>query len=166
MLEDVDLIARERTAMDNPCQESLLNKLLNEMDGLQEDAEIVFLLTTNRPDELEEALAARPGRVDQVIEFPLPDRHGREKLVRLYSRAISVADELVELVVHRTEGVSASFIKELMRRSMQFRLATGGDGTIDAADVERALDELITGGGRLNQRVLGARHDPTLRGFG
>ena len=53
--------------MDNPCAESLLNKLLNEMDGLKGDADILFLLTTNRPEALEQALAARPGRVDQAI---------------------------------------------------------------------------------------------------
>ena len=48
---------------------SALNKLLNEMDGLREDAEILFILTTNRPEQLEPALASRPGRIDQAIEF-------------------------------------------------------------------------------------------------
>ena len=41
-----------------------LNKLLNEMDGLREDADVIFILTTNRPDQLEPALASRPGRID------------------------------------------------------------------------------------------------------
>ncbi len=56
VIEDVDLIARAREEMDGPCEESLLNKLLNEMDGLKEDADILFVLTTNRPEELEAAL--------------------------------------------------------------------------------------------------------------
>ncbi len=84
VIEDVDLIARDRTTMGSPCEEVLLNKLLNEMDGLRTDAEILFVLTTNRPEALEAALASRPGRVDQAIEFPLPDIEGRTKLVRLY----------------------------------------------------------------------------------
>ena len=84
VIEDVDLIARDRAEL-NTCEEVLLNKLLNEMDGLREDADILFILTTNRPEALEQALASRPGRVDQAIEFPLPDDEGREKLVRLYS---------------------------------------------------------------------------------
>ena len=67
----------------------LLNKLLNEMDGLQEDADVLFILTTNRPDQLEPALASRPGRIDQAIEFPLPDESGRTKLVNLYSRGLN-----------------------------------------------------------------------------
>ena len=64
----------------------MLNKLLNEMDGLKEDADILFILTTNRPEALEAALTSRPGRIDQAIEFPLPDEEGREKLIRLYSQ--------------------------------------------------------------------------------
>jgi hypothetical protein len=77
VIEDVDLIARERTRMHGPGEKVLLNKLLNEMDGLREDAEVLFILTTNRPDQIEPALASRPGRIDQAIEFPLPDEEGR-----------------------------------------------------------------------------------------
>src|SRR5262249_54932737 len=73
VIEDVDLIARDREQMQNPCEEVLLNRLLNEMDGLKEDADILFILTTNRPEQLEGALSGRPGRIDQAIEVPLPD---------------------------------------------------------------------------------------------
>jgi ATP-dependent Zn protease len=59
VIEDVDLIARDRGEMGGPCEEALLNKLLNEMDGLREDADILFVLATNRPQELESALAGR-----------------------------------------------------------------------------------------------------------
>ena len=62
------------------CDEVMLNRLLNELDGLRERADVFFILTTNRPDTLEPALASRPGRIDQAIEFPLPDerlRRGR-----------------------------------------------------------------------------------------
>ena len=75
ILEDVDLVARQRD-ITGPCAETLLNRLLNEMDGLKEDTQTIFLLTTNRPQQLEQALASRPGRVDQVIEFPPPDIDG------------------------------------------------------------------------------------------
>jgi ATP-dependent Clp protease adapter protein ClpS len=82
VIEDVDLIARDREMM-GPCEETLLNRLLNEMDGLKEDADILFVLTTNRPEQLEGALANRPGRIDQAIEIPLPDDISRRKLVQL-----------------------------------------------------------------------------------
>lgn len=72
IIEDVDLIARERTHIRVPGEEVLLNKLLNQLDGLREDAEVLFILTTNRPDQIEPALASRPGRI-AAIEFGLPD---------------------------------------------------------------------------------------------
>jgi cell division protease FtsH len=156
VLEDADLIARERTEMGSPCEEVLLNKLLNEMDGLKEEADILFILTTNRPEALEAALASRPGRIDQAIEFPLPDEEGREKLVRLYSQGVELGDEVVRAVVARTERVSPAFIKELMRRSVQFQLERDSSQQIEWRDVERALDEMLFSGGSLNLKLLGA----------
>ncbi len=155
IIEDVDLIARERTQMGSPCEEVLLNKLLNEMDGLKEEADILFILTTNRPETLEGALASRPGRIDQAIEFPFPDEIGREKLVRLYAQGIEMTPEVVQTVVQRTARVSAAFIKELMRRSTQFHLERTESGGIELADVESALEEMLFAGGSLNLKLLG-----------
>ena len=82
VVEDVDLIAEDRGM--HPGQHPLLFQLLNEMDGLAEDADVVFLLTTNRADLLEPALAARPGRVDQAVALELPDAEARRRLFDLY----------------------------------------------------------------------------------
>ena len=155
VMEDADLIARERSQM-GVCEEVLLNKLLNEMDGLKEDADILFILTTNRPEALEGALTSRPGRIDQAIEFPLPDEEGREKLVRLYSQGIELHDDLAQAVVKRTDRVSPAFIKELMRRSVQFHLERSDGGVLELVDVESALEEMLFSGGSLNAKLLGA----------
>lgn len=155
VIEDVDLIASDRTEL-GTCEEVLLNKLLNEMDGLKEEADILFILTTNRPEALERALASRPGRIDQAIEFPLPDEEGRQKLVRLYSQGVNVPPDVVEAVVRRTDQVSAAFIKELMRRSVQFHLERNGSGSLHLQDVENALEEMLFSGGSLNLKLLGA----------
>lgn len=155
ILEDVDLIARARTSMNSPCEESLLNKLLNEMDGLREDASLLFVLTTNRPQELEAALASRPGRVDQAIEFPLPDADGRRKLVQLYAGRLTISDPIIAMIVKKTHGASAAFIKELMRRSAQFMVCDGGHGELSPKQVEEALDEMLFAGGSLNVKLLG-----------
>jgi ATP-dependent 26S proteasome regulatory subunit len=125
VIEDVDLIARNRENMGSPCEESLLNALLNEMDGLKDNADILFVLTTNRPEQLETALAGRPGRIDQAIEVPLPDRIGREKLVRLYGGGLKLSGHVVTELVKRTNGVSAAFIKEMMRRTAQSSIMRG-----------------------------------------
>jgi hypothetical protein len=155
VVEDVDLIAKERSEM-GVTEEVLLNKLLNEMDGLKEESDILFVLTTNRPEALERALSSRPGRIDQAIEFPLPDEIGRAKLIRLYSQGVQLSDELVETIVRRTENVSPAFIKELMRRTVQFHLERDGAGAVELPDVENALEEILFSGGSLNLKLLGA----------
>jgi cell division protease FtsH len=154
VLEDVDLIALDRGSLQSPLQESLLNKLLNEMDGLTEAADILFILTTNRPESLEDALASRPGRIDQAVEFPLPDALGRRKLVDLYSRGFAIGNNLVTEIVQRTEHASAAFIKELMRRSVQYHIGRNGANELEFEDVRQALDELLTSG-PLAKRLLG-----------
>lgn len=158
VIEDVDLIGRERDGLETG-REALLNRLLNEMDGLREDADVLFLLTTNRPESLERALAARPGRVDQAIEFPLPDESGRYKLVQLYAADAAISDDVIAHTARVTDGVSASFIKELMRRAIQFNLECGTNGDrvkILQNDIDQAMDELLISGGSLNRALLGA----------
>jgi ATP-dependent 26S proteasome regulatory subunit len=116
---------------------------------------VLFILTTNRPDHLEPALASRPGRIDQAIEFPLPDEEGRVKLVTLYSRGLDVTPQVMDLIVRRTTGASPAFIKELMRRSAQFQLELGGGTLLQQAAVDSAIEEMVFVGGALNLKLLG-----------
>ena len=74
VFEDIDLVAAERTMEFG--SRGVLFELLNQMEGLAEDEDLLFVLTTNRPDLIEPALAARPGRVDLALEIPLPDADG------------------------------------------------------------------------------------------
>ena len=118
VIEDVDLIARSRSRC--AARATRHAELPAERDGRPEgERDILFILTTNRPQDLEAALANRPGRIDQAIEVPVPDEPSRDKLVRLYGRGLKLADALVAEAVQRTDGVSAAFIKELMRRTAQ-----------------------------------------------
>jgi hypothetical protein len=160
VIEDVDLIARDRNQMHGACEESLLNKLLNEMDGLREDAAILFVLTTNRPEQLEAALSSRPGRIDQAIEFPLPDEVGREKLIRLYARNLPLGQEVVARTVRKTRQASAAFIKELLRRAAQYYISENQNGELQQGHMDAALEEMLFSGGTLNLKLLGA--DPSI----
>jgi hypothetical protein len=156
VIEDVDLIGRERTHMHGMGGEMLLNQLLNEMDGLRADAEVLFILTTNRPDQIEPALASRPGRIDQAIEFPLPDEEGREKLTKLYARGLEISDDVMRRILSGTKGVSGAFIKELMRRCAQFQIESSVGNVLTHGAVDAALEEMLFAGGSLNRRLLGA----------
>jgi ATPase family associated with various cellular activities (AAA) len=154
VMEDIDLVALDR---DEYTSNTLLFQLLNEMDGLQSDLDVIFLLTTNRPDRLEQALAARPGRVDMAVELPLPDADGRRKLIVLYSRGMEVRATDLGSIVERTEGASPAFIRELLRRAALFALEATRDGApvVDDAHLIGALDELTGGGGPLTGKLLG-----------
>ncbi len=127
------------------------------MDGLAADADITFILTTNRADLLERALVERPGRVDLAVEIAKPDQEGRERLFRLYAADLLAAGQLSESAVHtaaaRTEGVTASFTKELIRRCV-VNAALAGQAPEDA-DVSHALDEMLSDAEALTRTLLG-----------
>lgn len=136
VIEDVDLIGMDRSLPGGE-HNLLLFQLLNEMDGLAADADVLFILTTNRVEMLEPALAARPGRVDQAVELSLPDAPARRRLVELYTGApLDDGDE----VVARLAGVAPAFIKELARRAALVQLRAGS--AVDDA-VRTALDEML-----------------------
>lgn len=156
VIEDADLLAKARERMHSPQEEALLNHLLNEMDGLKEDADILFVLSTNKPEALEEALIARPGRIDQLIEFPKPDADCRRRLITLYGGMLKLEAGVDDMLVNRTNGVSAAFIKELMRRLAQYSLERSDDGKVIQADVDQAIEEMLFTNNVLNRSILGA----------
>jgi hypothetical protein len=160
ILEDVDLVAEERTRPGAACAAPLLFELLNQMDGLSNDADVLFLLTTNRPDILEPALAARPGRVDQAIEVPLPDAACRRRLLELYAVGLRLEGVDFENIIQRTAGASAAFIRELMRKGALFA-ADESSACVAHRHLDEALHELVIEGGALTQSLLGfaSRHE-------
>ena len=93
--------------------------------------------------------------IDQAIEVPLPDEAGRRKLVALYGKKLLLDAVLIEEAVQRTDGASAAFIKELMRRVAQSSLVRSGGTSIDSSDISEAMDDMLFAGGRLNVRLLG-----------
>ncbi|MBV9325320.1 MAG: AAA family ATPase [Chloroflexi bacterium] len=158
VLEDVDLIAMDRNQMGGRSG-PLLFEWLNEMDGLTDDRDVIFLLTTNRPEILEPALAARPGRIDLVVELPYPDAVGRRRLVELYGRGLDLSGVDTTRLVQRTDGASPAYLKELLRHAAV--LAVAGDDSVGLHDehVEQAIDEMAAGG-ELGLRIMGFQPSP------
>ena len=167
ILEDIDLVAQERTQM-NTNTTALLFELLNEIDGMGEDADVIFVMTTNRADLLEPALAARPGRVDQAVHFPLPDSGSRTRLLELFCDGVQVDLSDASRLVERTEGASPAFLRELVRKAGLFA-TVAGERTVSEHHFDQALAELEEGG-RLTRSILGAGTDdapaaPVATGF-
>jgi hypothetical protein len=156
VLEDVDLVAEDRSF--GPGSSPVLFDLLDAMDGADADADLLFLLTTNRADLLEPALAARPGRVDVAVEIALPEADARRQLLALYSAGVPVdwSDAEVEEVVERTAGVTASFLKELVRRAVLESLRDASPLTTVTGDqLRRAVDDLLDSNQQITRNLLG-----------
>jgi len=157
VLEDVDLVAQDRSfdQGDNP----ILFELLDAMDGAAADSDLLFILTTNRAEVLERALAARPGRVDVAVEIERPDAQARRKLFELYAARtdLEMTPALLDEVSRRTEGVTASFLKELVRRCVLTALQPGPESTtITADDVTHALDDMLDDAQHVTRALLGS----------
>lgn len=159
ILEDVDLIGTERESQTVGAN-ALLFELLNQMDGLHDDCDVLFVLTTNRPDVLEPALSARPGRIDQALEVSLPDAECRKRLIELYGQGLKLDIRDLTGLVLRLEGTSPAFIRELLRKSALLAAEESDAGSIAVQErhLEEALSELLIAGGSLTQTLLGAQN--------
>ena len=161
VLEDVDLVAEDRSFGHG--SSSVLFDLLDAMDGAAGDADLLFVLTTNRADLLEPALAARPGRVDVAVEIDLPDARARRRLLDLYGRSVPLrlSEAEIETVIERTDGVTASFLKELLRRAVLESLFERTPlATVTAEHTARALDDLLDSSQQVTRSLLGVGNDP------
>src|SRR6056297_1264870 len=95
-IDEIDAIAAKRTESktsgDAEVQRTMM-QLLSEMDGFEERGEIRIIAATNRFDMLDRAIL-RPGRFDRLIEVPKPDEEGKEKIFRIHTRDMNVADDV------------------------------------------------------------------------
>ena len=162
VLEDCDLIAEDRSFGHGP--QPLLFEVLDAMDGLDDDADVTFVLTTNRVDMLERALAQRPGRVDLAVEIPLPDEGERAALLQLYAPAHAFSAETIRAAAEATQGTTASFTKELVRRAV---LASASDAVpLSDNHLLSAVNELMADGASLNRSLLGSNRQSAGNGPG
>jgi len=152
VIEDVDLIAEERGRHETT---PLLFELLNASDGLDEEADLIFVLTSNRPDTLEAALFSRPGRIDLAVELPLPDAGARRRLFEVYGRGLALHVADWEPVVAATAGTSPAFIRELFRHAA-LSVAEDGRQAVAGDDLLAAVSELKDQSGRLTASLLAA----------
>jgi ATP-dependent 26S proteasome regulatory subunit len=164
ILEDVDLIAADRSF--GPMGPSpLLFEVLNQIDGLGDDVNVTFLLTTNRVDILERALAERPGRVDAAVEIAPPDPEGRARLLRLYGAGCGIntlSDDDLTPTIAATNGKTATYIREVVRRAAMATAERTADGPlrVDAATLTQAATDLLDDRAALTRALLGGAEQP------
>jgi cell division protease FtsH len=149
-IDEMDAVGRRRGAglgTVNDEREQTLNQLLVEMDGFDEHHEVIVLAATNRPDVLDPALL-RPGRFDRQVTVTLPDRKGREGILRIHTRQLRLAPEVdLGLMARSTTGFSGADLANLCNEAAL--LAARSDRQqVTMADFEEAVDKVLLGGVR------------------
>ena len=119
-IDEIDAVGRQRGAgvnMANDEREQTLNQMLYEMDGFNNNEDIVVMAATNRKDVLDQALL-RPGRFDRIIRVPLPDKQSREKILDFYFNSKKFDKQVdVSSVAELTDGFSGAQLKNLINEA-------------------------------------------------
>ncbi|WP_048053493.1 CDC48 family AAA ATPase [Pyrococcus horikoshii] len=116
-IDEIDAIAPRRGTDVNRVTDRLINQLLTEMDGIQENTGVVVIAATNRPDILDPALL-RPGRFDRLILVPAPDEEARFEIFKVHTRSMPLADDVdLRELARRTEGYTGADIAAVCREA-------------------------------------------------
>ncbi len=146
-IDELDAVGRQRFAGlggSNDEREQTLNQLLVEMDGFDTNQEVIIMAATNRPDVLDPALL-RPGRFDRQVTIGLPDRAGRESILKIHSRGIPLsADVDISSLAKGTTGFSGADLANLVNEAA-LTAARRNKKLIDKSDFEDALDKVLLG---------------------
>ena len=149
-VDEIDAVGRQRFAGlggGNDEREQTLNQLLVEMDGFDPKQEVVVLASTNRPDVLDPALL-RPGRFDRQVTVGLPDRKGREAILKIHSRGLPLAPDVnLNRVAQSTPGFAGADLANLVNEAA-LHAARANRQQIFARDFAEALDKIILGTAR------------------
>jgi cell division protease FtsH len=165
-IDEMDAVGRRRGAgvgAVNDEREQTLNQLLVEMDGFDERHEVIVLAATNRPDVLDPALL-RPGRFDRQVTVGMPDRKGREGILKIHTKGLRLATDVdLSVLARGTTGMSGADLANLANEAALIA-ARHNHSEVTRADFEEALDQILLGGERPalrdpNERRVVAYHE-------
>jgi transitional endoplasmic reticulum ATPase len=122
--------------------ERVVNTILAEMDGLEELQSVVVIAATNRPNLIDPALL-RPGRFDELIYVPVPDKAGRRHILGIHTDGMPLSDDVdLDSLAARTDRFTGADLEDLVRRAGLFALRGAIDArAVSMAEFERALKD-------------------------
>jgi cell division protease FtsH len=154
-IDEIDAVGRQRGAGlggGNDEREQTLNQILTELDGFEQDTNIIVMAATNRPDVLDPALL-RPGRFDRRIMVDIPDIADREAILKVHSRGKTLAKsvDLKKIAAH-TPGFTGADLENLMNEAA-ILAARHNQKQISMLDLEQSIEKVLLGPER-KSRVL------------
>ena len=124
--------------------EQTLNQLLAELDGFDTQAGVIILAATNRPEILDPALL-RPGRFDRQVVIDRPDLKGREKILEVHTRKVTLAPGLdLSVIAGRTPGFVGADLANLVNEAA-LHAAREGKDAVALTDFDQAIDRIVGG---------------------
>ena len=146
-IDEIDAVGRQRGAGmggGHDEREQTLNQMLVEMDGMADNNGIVVIAATNRPDVLDPALL-RPGRFDRQITVSLPDKKGREAILKVHARNKHIADDVdLAALATRTPGFSGADLENVLNEAAILAVRSNKD-VIEMSDIDEAIDRVMMG---------------------
>ena len=158
-IDEIDAIGKKRSMNGfaaNDEREQTINQLLTEMDGFENETEIVVIGATNRIDILDDALL-RPGRFDRKIQVSLPDVHGREEILKVHTKnKLLSPDVSLRDLAKQTTGFSGADLANVMNECAIRAVRDGKSGMITPDIIEDVYQRIVVGA-KGNRAVSEAR---------
>ncbi len=152
-IDELDALGKARGVggiAGNDEREQTLNQLLVEMDGFDTNKGVILMAATNRPEILDPALL-RPGRFDRHVVIDRPDLKGREQILRVHTRNVTLAPEVdLAVVAARTPGFVGADLANLVNEAA-LRAAKQDKTAVAMIDFDEALDRIVAGLERKNR---------------
>ncbi len=149
-IDEIDAVGRSRGAGlggGNDEREQTLNQLLVEMDGFETNEGVIIIAATNRPDVLDPALI-RAGRFDRQVVVPLPDIIGREKILKVHAKKISLGPNVkLRTIARGTPGFSGADLANLINESALLA-ARKNKRIVTMQEIEESKDKVMMGAER------------------
>ena len=149
-IDEIDAVGRQRGAGlggGHDEREQTLNQLLVEMDGFEDNAGVIVIAATNRPDVLDSALL-RPGRFDRQVVVPLPDVRGREQILKVHMRKVPLDKDVKPSIIARgTPGFSGADLANLVNESALLA-ARANKKYVSMEHLDKAKDKIMMGAER------------------
>ncbi len=146
-IDEIDTVGRARgpaVISGSSEHEQTLNQILTEMDGFSSREGVIVLAATNQPDVLDKALL-RPGRFDRRVVVNLPDKVGREAILKVHTRKVPLADDVhLDEIASATPGFSGADIRNLVNEAALLA-ARRDQEKVHAKDFHDSLEKIVLG---------------------